>query len=211
MIRSDHALHLITDERLLPRTIFIRRIKEAVAAGARVVQLREKTTRPRDRLELAEELAVLLHRRQARLIINDDPLLAKLSGADGVHLGREDAPVEVARALLGPSAAIGVSCYGDVRRALEMEKRGASYVSFGACFPSPTKPEEPVVPLSLFEEAKRRLCIPIVAIGGIRPDNAGDVIAAGADGVAVVSAVLGAKKIARAVQDFQHAVGGKTP
>lgn len=209
MIRLRNKLYLITDENLLSRRTFLRQVQKAVAAGAQIVQLREKATRIRDRLELAKELAVLLHQQKVKLIINDDPSLAKLIGADGVHLGKHDPALEEARAILGQSAIIGVSCYGDIQRALKMEKRGASYVSFGACFSSPTKPKEPVVPLSIFGEAKQKIHIPIVAIGGIKPDNARQVIEAGADCLAIVSSVFGATNIAQATQNMKKASGGK--
>jgi thiamine-phosphate pyrophosphorylase len=120
-----------------------------------------------------------------------------------VHLGRDDAPAAEARALLGPEAIIGVSCYGDIELALRMQRAGADYVSFGACFRSPTKPKEELVPLSVFAEARRRLKVPLVAIGGITAANAGAVYAAGADMVSVVSSVFARRSISAAVKEFK--------
>ncbi len=204
MKKLPSGLYVITDEKLIRRRDFVQKVAEAAAAGAGIIQLREKASRLRDRLELAREAVRAAHRHGARLVINDDPALAAAIGADGVHLGRDDAPVEAARALLGAGALIGVSCYGDLGLALRMQKAGADYVSFGACFKSPTKPKEALVPLSLFAEARRRLKLPLVAIGGITPENAPLVYAAGADLVSVVSSVFAGQKAGLAVKKFNR-------
>lgn len=204
MKKLPSGLYVITDEKLMRRRDFVRKVAEAAAAGAGIIQLREKASRLRDRLELAREAVRAAHRHGAKLVINDDPELAAAIGADGVHLGRDDAPVEEARALLGARALIGVSCYGDIDLALRMQRAGADYVSFGACFRSPTKPDEPLVPLSVFAEARRRLKVPLVAIGGITPENAPLVRAAGADLVSVVSSVFAGNKTGQSVRQFNR-------
>lgn len=209
MIELRNRLYIITDEKLLSRKDFLNKVSEAAAAGAGLIQLREKTSRLRDRAELARKMVSAAHARGVRVVINDDPWLAAAIGADGVHLGQDDAPVEAARALLGPGAVIGVSCYGDIDRAVVMERKGASYVSFGACFPSPTKPKEALTPLSVFRKAKGRISIPLVAIGGIDARNAALVMAAGADMISVVSSVFARKKISRAVSELKLAIGEK--
>lgn len=193
MLRLQNRIYVITDEKLLRRADYLSRISEAAQAGAGIIQLREKSSMIRDRLALAREAVKTAHMHQARLIINDDPLLAKVIGADGVHLGKDDASVENARALLGQKAIIGVSCYDDIDSAVLAEKAGADYVSFGACFRSPTKPKEPLVRLSLFGQAKQRLNIPLVAIGGIDIHNMDLPLSAGADMISVVSAVFARK------------------
>lgn len=190
MKKLPSGLYVITDEKLIHRRDFVRKVAEAAAAGARLIQLREKASSLRDRLELARAAVRAAHRHGAKLVINDDPALAAAMGADGVHLGRDDACVAQARALLGQGAIVGVSCYGDIGLALRAQKAGADYVSFGACFNSPTKPKEALVPLSVFAQARRRLKVPLVAIGGITPENAPLVYAAGADLVSVVSSVF---------------------
>lgn len=204
MRKLPSGLYVITDERLMARRNFVRRVAEAAAAGAGMIQLREKASALRDRLELARAAVRAARLRGARLIVNDDPRLAAAIGADGVHLGRGDASVGEARELLGARAIIGVSCYGDIDLAVRMQRAGADYVSFGACFKSPTKPKEELAPLSVFKEARRRLKVPLVAIGGITAANAPEVYAAGADLVSAVSSVFARGRVADAVKEFER-------
>ena len=204
MQKLPSGLYVITDEKLLRRKDFVRKVAEAAAAGAGIIQLREKASRLRDRLELARAAVLAAHAHGAKLVINDAPELAALIGADGVHIGRDDATVEEARTRLGRRAIIGVSCYGDIDLAVRMQRAGADYVSFGACFKSPTKPKEAIVPLSVFGEARRRLKVPLVAIGGITAANAPSVYAAGADLVSVVSSVFTRGRVAAAVKEFER-------
>ncbi|MBI5631776.1 MAG: thiamine phosphate synthase [Elusimicrobia bacterium] len=199
-------LHVITDERLILRRNFLERIRQVAASGVQIIQFREKSSLLRDRAELGQELSAQTKRLGIKLIVNDDPLLARLIKADGVHLGAVDPPVEAAHELLGPNAIIGVSCYGDLAHAIEMERRGASYVSFGAFFPSPTKPDEPLLPMEILGKARRRMTVPIVAIGGVTAANAGALMRAGADSVAVVSAAFAARNAGRAVETLNHSL-----
>ena len=136
------------------------------------------------------------------LIINDDPALAARINADGVHLGEHDGDVGVARALLGDDAIIGVSCYDDLARAETAALAGADYIAFGAFFPSPTKPHARRASPALFQ-ATASLGLPRVAIGGITPDNAGPLIAAGADLIAVISGVFDAADPVAAAQAYR--------
>lgn len=204
MKKLPSGLYVITDEKLLRRKDFVAKVAEAAAAGAGLIQLREKASRLRDRLELAAAAVRAAHAHGAKLLINDDPELAAAIGADGVHLGRDDASVEEARALLGRRAIIGVSCYGDIDLAVRVQRAGADYVSFGACFKSPTKPKEELVPLSAFARARLRVKVPLVAIGGITAANAPKVYAAGADLVSVVSSVFARGRVAAAVKEFRR-------
>jgi len=126
------------------------------------------------------------------LIVNDDAELAGEVGADGVHLGGADGSIAAARELLGASAIIGVSCYDDPARAREAAAAGASYLAFGAFHPSPSKPTARCAPLAILREA-RPLGLPLVAIGGITPDNARPLLEAGADALAVISGVFAAR------------------
>jgi thiamine-phosphate pyrophosphorylase len=146
--------------------------------GARLVQYRNKSAPWQLRKEQARALLSLCVRHAAQLIVNDSPELAAEIGADGVHLGRDDPAPESARALLGDAAIVGVSCYGDIARARQLLGRGASYCAFGRFFASDTT-------LSLLHRARVELNAPLVAIGGITADNAGPLISAGADAVAV--------------------------
>ena len=124
-------------------------------------------------------------------LVNDDVELAKQTQADGVHLGREDVSLVQARTQLGPQAIIGVSCYNELARAVQAQNEGADYVAFGRFFPSRTKPQAVQADLELLREAKTKLHIPIVAIGGITPENGASLIAAGADALAVIEGVFG--------------------
>lgn len=174
-------------------------VEAALKGGAAAVQYREKTGDVALRFEQASELLPLCHRYHAPLIINDDLRLADLAGADGVHLGREDAGLREARLILGPEKIIGVSCYQDIGLAREAQASGADYVAFGSFHPSPTKPAAVRAPLRLLHEAQA-LKLPVVAIGGISPDNAASLIEAGADAIAVISALFGAPDIEAAAR-----------
>jgi thiamine-phosphate pyrophosphorylase len=189
------GLYVITDTHLIPRSRFAATVEAAVRGGATMVQLREKETPPDEMIRLGRELLAVTRRYGALLIVNDHPAVAREIGADGVHVGREDPPVEEARALLGPDVIIGASCYGDLDRAVAAEQAGADYVAFGTPFPSPTKPKRTDISLHIFQEAKRRVHVPVFAIGGITLANAQQVIDAGADGIAVVSGVFGAPDV----------------
>ena len=164
-------------------------VEAAIRGGAVWIQYR--TAAFEDRKRQAQALCQLCHRYRVPLIVNDDPRLAWDIGADGVHLGQDDPHYEEARALLGPQAILGVSCYNSLDRAVSAQRIGANYVAFGRFFPSKTKPEAKQAPLALLHEARRQLSIPIVAIGGITPENGGALIEAGADLLAVIEGVFG--------------------
>lgn len=182
-------------------------VAAALTGGARLIQYRDKESDAATREALARELLALCHARGARLIVNDDVALAARIGADGVHLGASDAPLREARRHLGEAAVIGISCANRLERAVAAQGEGASYVAFGRFFPSRTKPETPAAALGLLQEARVTLRIPICAIGGITPDNAGAVIAAGADLVAAVEGVFGAVDIAGAARAYARQFG----
>jgi thiamine-phosphate pyrophosphorylase len=180
----------------------VRQVRQALSGGAHLVQYRSKEGDVALRHEQASELLSLCRQFRVPLIINDDIRLADLTGADGVHLGKDDGSVREARLILGADKIIGVSCYGDLPRALDAEAHGANYVAFGSFFPSPTKPGAEPAPLTLLHEAKRSLNIPVVAIGGITADNVAPLIEAGADAVAVISALFDSGDIGKAASRF---------
>ena len=186
-----HGLYAITDSHLTSGDRLLERVRAALRGGARWIQYRDKSTDAPRRLAEARALAELCHERGAGLIVNDDVELAAASGADGAHVGREDADLESARARLGAQAVIGVSCYNRLELAEDAAARGADYVAFGSVFPSPTKPEAVQADLDLLREARARLALPICAIGGIDADNAAIVAATGVDMLAVISGVFG--------------------
>lgn len=199
------GLYVLTDPGLIPDAELATRVGEALAGGASAVQYRDKRASHEGHLERARALRRVTRERGALLIINDDPCLALEVDADGVHLGRDDPDIEQARAALGRRI-VGVSCYNDLSLALDAERRGADYVAFGSFHPSPTKPGAVTATPELLRRAKRRLKVPIVAIGGITPENGATLIAAGADALAVVSAVFAADDPRQAAQRFKAVI-----
>jgi thiamine-phosphate pyrophosphorylase len=180
----------------------LEQVAAALAGGAAAVQYRDKSADVARRHEQASELAALCRRHGAPLIVNDDLRLADLADADGVHLGRTDGSVREARIVLGPGKFIGASCYQSLDLARAAEAAGADYVAFGSFFPSQTKPGAAHAPIGLLHAARDALRVPLVAIGGIAPDNAAALLDAGADSLAVLSAVFGAPDIRAAARAF---------
>lgn len=195
-----HGLYAITDG---PRPDLLDAVAQALAGGARLVQYRDKSVDAARRHAEAAALGQLCATHAVPLIINDDVALARAVAADGVHLGKDDGDVVAARTMLGEDAIIGVSCYDSLARAQAAARAGASYIAFGAFFPSPTKPLAPRAALDLLRQSAA-LGVPRVAIGGITPDNAASLVEAGADYLAVISAVFGAADIRAAAQRFAH-------
>jgi thiamine-phosphate pyrophosphorylase len=177
-------------------------VAEALAGGARAIQYRDKGTDGARRRREALELRTLCRQRGVPLLINDDVDLAAAVGADGVHLGRADLPLAEARRRLGPDALIGVSCYNELERALAARDAGADYVAFGRFHPSGTKPLAVQAEPDLLRRARPLVGLPLVAIGGITPENGGALIEAGADMLAVVGGVFGQPDIRRAALAF---------
>jgi thiamine-phosphate pyrophosphorylase len=171
------------------------KVDAALRGGARVIQYRSKSTEGALRRAQAAEIARLCRSWNALFIVNDSVELACEIDADGVHLGKDDADVGTARTLLGREKLIGVSCYNEMRRARAAASLGADYVAFGSFFPSDTKPQALRADTELLRFAASEIALPVVAIGGINEVNAAGLIAAGADAVAVVSALFGAPDI----------------
>ncbi|HEX9301647.1 MAG TPA: thiamine phosphate synthase [Casimicrobiaceae bacterium] len=170
------------------------RVAAALAGGAAAVQYRNKTADARCRREQAMTLARIHAARGALFIVNDDPALAAEIGADGVHVGEDDGSIAAAREIVGPDRIVGVSCYNDFARAQAAVAAGADYVAFGSFFPSAVKPAARRADIELLEQA-RGLPVPVVAIGGITAANASTLFRAGADAVAVISAVFDAPDV----------------
>ena len=185
------GLYAITDQKLTIEGELTERVSKAIDGGAAIIQYRDKSSGQARRLEQVTVLASLCRARNVPLIINDDIELARAINADGVHLGINDASVRAARAQLGEDAIIGVSCYNQLARAQDAVATGADYVAFGRFFASKTKPNAATADINLLVEARQQLRIPIVAIGGITPDNGAALIAAGADCLAAIDGVFG--------------------
>ncbi len=166
------------------------RVTAAIGGGACAIQYRNKSADAATRRRQALALARVQAAHGALFIVNDDAALAAAVGADGVHVGERDASVAAARELVGPDRIVGVSCYDDFARAQAAVDAGADYVAFGSFFASSVKPDARKADIALLTNA-RVLGVPVVAIGGIDAGNAGALARAGADAVAVISAVFG--------------------
>jgi thiamine-phosphate pyrophosphorylase len=185
------GLYAITDSQLIPPGRLAECVAQAIAGGAKLIQYRDKQRRPRERLREADALAILCRRHDVPLIINDDVELAAAVNAAGVHLGITDASLARARERLGEGAIIGISCYNRLDCARDAAAAGADYIAFGRFFSSRSKPQAVPATASLLAEARARLDLPIVAIGGITPANGRALIDAGADLLAVIHGVFG--------------------
>lgn len=198
----QRGLYAITDPTLTPPQHMIAQVRAALAGGAVLVQYRDKRSDAAVRRQLATALLALCRAAGVPLIINDDVDLAAALGADGIHLGRDDAALATARARLGPRALIGVSCYDDYERAAAAVAGGADYIAFGRFFASPTKPAAVQADVELLRRARRELRVPVAAIGGITAANGAALIEAGADLLAVIHGLFGQHDVQRAAADI---------
>ncbi|HEY3644493.1 MAG TPA: thiamine phosphate synthase [Gammaproteobacteria bacterium] len=196
------GLYGITDGAPLPK--LLSSVEAAIRGGTRLIQYREKSADLARRNAEAGALHELCLGHGVLLIINDDVKLAAAIGADGVHLGRDDGRVDAARVQLGPRAVIGVSCYDSLERALQAAHEGADYVAFGSFFASASKPAAVRAPLSLLQEARAKLGIPICAIGGVTPANGGELVKSGADILAVIQGLFGAADVQAAAEEYSN-------
>ncbi|MGH8624730.1 MAG: thiamine phosphate synthase [Gammaproteobacteria bacterium] len=195
---------MITPDTLDAVEVVSVQVAKAIRGGAVMVQYRDKLHRGTELTTRIEKARRVCKLAGIPFILNDDPLLAKLSEADGVHIGEYDTSAEEARRVLGMTKIIGVSCYDSLALANKAQSMGANYVAFGSFFPSRTKPQARRASIALLQEAKLRLSIPIVAIGGIKPRNAMALIRAGADIVAVVDGVFGQADPERAARSYSR-------
>ena len=196
------GLYAITDSALHSGADLERAVERAIAGGARAIQYRDKSMDAGRRQSEAAALVQICRRHGVPLIVNDDVELALQVDAEGVHVGRDDSDLEAVRARLGADFVIGVSCYDQVALAEKAERKGADYVAFGSMFPSATKPDATSAGITVLEQARARIRLPIVAIGGITPRNAGSLLEAGVDMLAVVSGVFGHGDPADAAREY---------
>lgn len=180
----------------------LRRVKPVLTGGGRVLQYRNKSAGAALRLAQATALRELTREFAVTFIVNDDPQLAAQVDADGVHLGATDGELKAARDLLGKRKIIGVSCYNRPSLARQAVAAGADYVAFGAFFSSRIKPDAVTADIALLRQARSELKVPLVAIGGITLQNAVPLLDAGADALAIISALFDAADIQAAAQDF---------
>lgn len=198
------GLYVITDEHLCPPDQLIDKVEQALRGGASMVQYRDKVQDEQARRRQALDLNRLCQDHGALFIINDDVLLARAVGADGVHIGQDDMPLADARSLLGPRALIGISCYNRLDLAQQAEQQGADYVVFGRFFPSRTKPQAQQADPSVLQQARQALRVPVAAIGGIHADNGAQLVAAGADMLALIEGVFGQPDVEAAARSISR-------
>ena len=204
----EFRLYLVTDRRLVTARPLEDAVADACRAGVRAVQLREKDLDAKSLFELALRLRRIASSSRAALLVNDRADIARAACADGVHCPEGGFPPAVARRILGERAIIGVSTHS-LEAALEAEKHGADFITFGPVFETPSKfkygaPQG----LERLGDVATAVRIPVFAIGGITPERVRMCLDCGARGVAVVSAILGSADIERAVRDFEQALGG---
>ncbi|WP_148882319.1 thiamine phosphate synthase [Thermococcus aciditolerans] len=184
----------------------VRRVREALEGGATSIQLRAKSVTAREAYLAGRQIRKLTREYGALFFVDDRIDLAIALDADGVQLGPGDIPIEVAKNVV-PNLIVGASVYS-VDEALKAEELGADYLGAGAVFSTPTKPEARVLGLGGLREVVKRVSIPVVAIGGITHENAGEVMKTGVDGVAVISTVMCAPDVKKATQELKNVVGG---
>ena len=204
----DYGLYVITFRGPQGGRGHLEVAEAALQGGARAIQLRDKELPGRDLLELALRIRSLIERRRPGTVflVNDRVDVAAAGGADGVHLGQQDLPCSAARRILGPGAIIGVSA-SSVEEARRAQEEGADYLGVGPVFPTPSK-EDAARPMGLegLAEVRRLTGLPLVAIGGITEENAAAVLRAGADGIAVISAIYAAPDMTEAVRRLARLV-----
>lgn len=193
------GLYVILDRQSLAGRDELAVADQVIKGGARIIQLRDKEGKKRETLLLAERLRALCGQAGVLFIMNDHLDIAIAVDADGLHIGQDDLPLSVARRELPIDKVIGCSVT-TVSQAIEAQEKGADYVAVGSMYPTATKREATVVGVSRLREVRRAVSTPLVAIGGIDEKNVSEVVAAGADAVAVISAVLGRSDIEEAVK-----------
>ena len=201
----DPSLYVVLDRVAAGRRGLEEILEATIAGGCRMIQLREKEWPSGRLLPLAERLRDRCRLAGVTFIVNDRVDLALAVGADGVHLGQDDLPGRVARPLLRPGMILGRSTHS-VAQARDAQGEGADYIAVGSMFPTRTKPDFELVGPELIRAIRPETRSPLVGIGGVTRENVAEVIRAGADGVAVISAVCGAPDPAAATRDFLVAI-----
>lgn len=202
----DWTLYVITDRMLSRGKSHPEVARAAIEGGATIIQLRDKEASTRELIEAGLALRKLAREREVAFMVNDRVDVAMTVEADGVHVGQDDMPAKLARKLMGPGKIIGVST-STVEEALGAEADGADYVSASPVFTTPTKPDTPPpTGLEGLRAIAEAVHVPVIAIGGINESNVEEVVKAGADGVAVISAVVAAPDIAEAARRLRKRI-----
>lgn len=205
-MKTLKGLYAITDEKLTPNSTILNQVEEAIMAGAKVIQLREKSASDEEVEEVARNLQRLCTKHKATFFINDRVQLAKKIDADGIHVGISDQGVKKTRAEVGAKMLIGASCYDDVEMAKQAVKDGADYVAFGAFYPTKTKPEAEVVRKEVITKARAELDVPVCVIGGINRKNIHEMVDYQPDMYSIVSDIFGSNDIKTAVLELNKLI-----
>lgn len=199
-------LHVLTDTELQSRFTHVELTKMAIKGGADTIQFRQKTGATRKMIEICREMKRICEDADVTFIVNDRVDVAIASGADGVHLGQDDFPIPLARKLLGENRIIGGSAV-TLEEARNCIAEGADYIGFGPVYPTTSKDDAgPVTGIALLEEVVKTVSVPIIAIGGVTVENTPEVIRAGAQGIAVISAVCCQENPEQATRELSRAL-----
>ncbi len=202
---KDMMLYAVTDAAWTGKKTLTEQVEEAMKGGITFLQLREKHLSKEEFLKEAIEIKDLAQKYQIPFVINDEIEIAQEAGADGVHVGQDDMPVEEVRKILGKDKIIGVSAH-NVEEAVRAERGGADYLGVGAVYPTSTKENTSAVSMEEMKKICQTVSIPVVAIGGIKKNNMKVLTGTGVDGIAVVSAIFAAKDIRKAAGELLEAV-----
>ncbi|NIM06036.1 MAG: thiamine phosphate synthase [Armatimonadetes bacterium] len=201
------GLYVITQTDPAKKRTHIDVARAALEGGAAIIQLRDKEATTRELLKTARNIRELTRQAGALFFVNDRLDVALAAKAEGVHLGEDDMPVAIARGLAGDRLIIGASV-STPKEAVEAERTGADYLGIGSIFPTPSKKDAgPPRGVGIIRQVKAVTKLPVIAIGGINADNAGEVLEAGADGIAVISAISGAEDMTAATANLVRLVG----
>lgn len=200
-LREKLKLYVITDRRLKPE---IESVREALEGGATSIQLRIKNASTREMIKIGKRIRELTKEYDALYFVDDRLDVALATNADGVQLGPEDMPISLAREI-APNLIIGASVYS-LEEALQAEKERADYLGAGSVFPTPTKAGVRVIGVEGLRKIVESVKIPVVAIGGINHKNARDVLKTGVDGIAIISAIMGAKDVKKATEEMKKII-----
>ena len=200
-LREKLKLYVITDRRLKPE---IESVREALEGGATSIQLRIKNASTREMIKIGKRIRELTKEYDALYFVDDRLDVALATNADGVQLGSEDMPISLAREI-APNLIIGASVYS-LEEALQAEKERADYLGAGSVFPTPTKAGVRVIGVEGLRKIVKSVKIPVVAIGGINHKNARDVLKTGVDGIAIISAIMGAEDVKKATEEMKKII-----
>ena len=200
-LRKKLKLYVITDRRLKPE---VESVREALEGGATSIQLRIKNAPTREMIEIGRKIRELTKEYDVLYFVDDRLDVALATDADGVQLGPEDMPISLAREI-APNLIIGASVYS-LEEALKAEKEGADYLGAGSVFPTPTKRDAKVIGLEGLKRIVDSVKIPVVAIGGINHENVREVLNTGVDGIAIISAIMGADDVKIATEEMRKII-----